>query len=199
MTTDLAANATNLGVTKLIRFPDERANKIGVDLSLLVPRADLKSRQLGEEVFYNVDVIGEVAKDDRLIDNFKYRFDIPTEEVGGEKIPLTVRRYLYPGQYRLILKVSDGNQNAEGRITENLTVPDHPDAPPPIETATEAALRDQIVFGSTDEVAEQIRAFADATRGDLHFIARLYWPGMHPDRQREVLRRFAHDVIPRLR
>jgi len=144
MTTDLAANATNLGVTKLIRFPDERANKIGVDLSLLVPRADLKSRQLGEEVFYNVDVIGEVAKDDRLIDNFKYRFDIPTEEVGGEKIPLTVRRYLYPGQYRLILKVSDGNQNAEGRITENLTVPDHPDAPPPIEAAARAEGRSAI-------------------------------------------------------
>ena len=87
--------------TKLIRFPDQRGNKIGVDLSLLVPRADLKSRQLGEEVFYNVDVIGEVVKDDRLIDNFKYRFDIPTTEVGGEKIPLTVRRYLYPGEYKL--------------------------------------------------------------------------------------------------
>jgi len=24
-----------------------------------------------------VDVIGEVVKDERLIDNFKYRFDIP--------------------------------------------------------------------------------------------------------------------------
>jgi GWxTD domain-containing protein len=135
MTTDMAANAVTLGVAKLIRFPDQRANKIGVDLSILVPRAELKSRQLGEEVFYNVDVIGEVAKDDRLIDNFKYRFDIPTDEVGGEKIPLTMRRYLYPGEYKLILKVSDSNQNAEARLTEALKVPDQPDAPPPIEAA----------------------------------------------------------------
>ncbi|MGH9367779.1 MAG: VWA domain-containing protein, partial [Thermoanaerobaculia bacterium] len=144
MTTDLAANAANLDVIKLIRFPDERGNKIGVDLSLLVPRADLKSRQLGEEVFYNVDVIGEVVKDERLIDNFKYRFDIPTEEVGGEKIPLTVRRYLYPGEYKLILKISDGNQRAEGRITDTIKVPEQPDAPPPLEVAARAEGRSRI-------------------------------------------------------
>src|SRR5262249_29345074 len=86
---------------------------------------------LGEENFYNVDIIGEIVRDERLVDNFKYRFDIPTGEVGGEKIPLTVRRYLYPGEYKLILKISDGNQNAEGRLSEALTVPEQPDAPPP--------------------------------------------------------------------
>ncbi len=139
MTTDMAANAVTLGVAKMIRFPDQRANKIGVDMSLLVPRAELKSKQLGEEVFYNVDIIGEIVKDDRLMDNFKYRFDIPTDEVGGEKIPLTVRRYLYPGEYKLVLKVSDGNQNAEARITESIKVPEQPDAPPPIEAAARAA------------------------------------------------------------
>ena len=135
MTTDVSANAANLDVSKLIRFPDQRANRIGVDLSLLLPRSDLKSRQLGEEVFYNVDIIGEVVKDERLIDNFKYRFDIPTNEVTGDRIPVTVRRYLYPGDYKLVLKVSDGNQSAEGRITEALHVPEQPDAPPPLEAA----------------------------------------------------------------
>jgi len=131
MTTDLHAGAVNLAVAKLVRFPELRANKLGMDLSLLVPKAELKPRALGEESFYNVDVIGEVVKEDRLIDNFKYRFDIPTDEIGGEKIPLTVRRYLYPGEYKLVLKISDGNQNAEGRLTETLTVPEQPDAPPP--------------------------------------------------------------------
>jgi Ca-activated chloride channel family protein len=79
-----------------------------------------------------------------LIDNFKYRFDIPTEEVGGEKIPLTVRRYLYPGEYKLILKVSDSNQNAEARLTEALKVPEQPDAPPPVEAAARAQGRTSI-------------------------------------------------------
>jgi Ca-activated chloride channel homolog len=131
MTTDLHADSASLGVAKLVRFPEVRANKIGMDLSLLVPKSELKARALGEESFYNVDVIGEIVKDDRLIDNFKYRFDIPTGEIAGEKIPLTVRRYLYPGDYKLVLKISDGNQNAEGRISEALNVPEQPDAPPP--------------------------------------------------------------------
>ncbi len=135
MTTDLAAGSVPLGLVKLVRFPEMRSNKIGVDLSLLVPRSDLKPRELGEEKFYNVDVIGEVVKGDRLIDNFKYRFDIPTTEVNADKIPLTVRRYLYPGDYNLILKVSDGNQNAEGRITDKLKVPDQADPPSPAELA----------------------------------------------------------------
>jgi Ca-activated chloride channel family protein len=135
MTTDLAAGSVPLGLVKLVRFPEMRANKIGVDLSLLVPRSDLKPRELGEEKFYNVDVIGEVVKGDRLIDNFKYRFDIPTTEVNADKIPLTVRRYLYPGDYNLILKVSDGNQSAEGRITDKLKVPEQADPPSPTELA----------------------------------------------------------------
>ncbi|MFN2385825.1 MAG: VWA domain-containing protein [Thermoanaerobaculia bacterium] len=135
MTTELAAGSVPLGVTKLLRFPEERANKIAVDLSLLLPKSDLKPRELGSERFYNVDVIGEVVKGERLVDNFKYRFDIPIDEIGGDKIPLTVRRYLYPGEYNLVLKVSDGNQNAEGRLSESLTVPEKPDAPPPLVAA----------------------------------------------------------------
>jgi Ca-activated chloride channel family protein len=138
MTTELATGSAPLGLAKLVRFPEMRANKIGVDLSLLVSKADLKPRDLGEEKFYNVDVIGEVVKGERLIDNFKYRFDIPTQEVAAEKIPLTVRRYLYPGEYNLVLKVSDGNQSAEGRITDKLTVPEQPDAPPPQVAAARA-------------------------------------------------------------
>ncbi len=138
MTTEMAAGAVPLEVTKLVRFPEARSNKIGVDLSLLIPKKDLKSRDLGDEHFYNVDVIGEVVKGDRLIDNFKYRFDVPTGEVNADKIPVTVRRYLYPGEYKLVLKVSDGNQNAEGRISENLLVPEQPDPLSPAELAARA-------------------------------------------------------------
>jgi alkanesulfonate monooxygenase SsuD/methylene tetrahydromethanopterin reductase-like flavin-dependent oxidoreductase (luciferase family) len=60
-------------------------------------------------------------------------------------------------------------------------------------------LRGQIVFGDAGQVADQIRSFADAAGGDLHFIARLYWPGLEPDRQRALVRRFGEDVLPLLR
>ncbi len=72
-------------------------------------------------------------------------------------------------------------------------------SPPPIDAEIEAALRRDIVFGSAEEVTRQILELADAAGGDVHFIARLYWPGMPRDRQREALRRFAEGVVPRLR
>jgi hypothetical protein len=48
-------------------------------------------------------------------------------------------------------------------------------------------------------VAERIRGFEQAAGGDLHFIARLYYPGMAPEEQREVLHLFAEGVAPLLR
>jgi alkanesulfonate monooxygenase SsuD/methylene tetrahydromethanopterin reductase-like flavin-dependent oxidoreductase (luciferase family) len=71
-------------------------------------------------------------------------------------------------------------------------------APPPSSREEEQSLRSQIVFGAAEEVAAQIRALAEAAGGDLHFIARLYWPGFTPERQRALLRRFASRVMPLL-
>ena len=72
-------------------------------------------------------------------------------------------------------------------------------SPPPPSVEEEAVLRDQIVFGDAAEVADKIGSFAEAAGGDLEFIARLYWPGMAAVRQRDLLRRFAEDVLPLLR
>jgi alkanesulfonate monooxygenase SsuD/methylene tetrahydromethanopterin reductase-like flavin-dependent oxidoreductase (luciferase family) len=74
-----------------------------------------------------------------------------------------------------------------------------PTPPPPIDDALDASLREQIVMGTPEAVAARIRAFAEAAGGDLHYIARLYFPGMAPDVQREALRIFGEEVAPRLR
>jgi hypothetical protein len=55
------------------------------------------------------------------------------------------------------------------------------------------------VIGRPDVVAERIAELRDAAGGDLHFIARLYWPGMEPGVQREAMAIFAEEVIPKLR
>ena len=70
---------------------------------------------------------------------------------------------------------------------------------PPLTQEGEARLREQIVLGRPDEVAERIAELADAAGGDLHYIARLYWPGMDPGVQREAMAVFAEEVIPKLR
>ena len=74
-----------------------------------------------------------------------------------------------------------------------------PPAPPPVSAQEEEELREGILLGSPEEVAERIRALAESVGGELHFIARLYWPGMEPAVQREAMRVFAKEVIPSLR
>ncbi|MEO8475547.1 MAG: LLM class flavin-dependent oxidoreductase [Actinomycetota bacterium] len=71
-------------------------------------------------------------------------------------------------------------------------------SPPPITPEEETRLRAGIVFGDAAEVAATIRSFAEAAGGDLHFIARVYWPGLARDRQEELLQRFSNDVVPLL-
>jgi alkanesulfonate monooxygenase SsuD/methylene tetrahydromethanopterin reductase-like flavin-dependent oxidoreductase (luciferase family) len=74
-----------------------------------------------------------------------------------------------------------------------------PPAPPPITPADERTLHDQIVVGTPDEVVARIAELSDAVGGELHYIARLYWPGMDRGVQREALALFAEEVIPQLR
>jgi probable F420-dependent oxidoreductase len=74
-----------------------------------------------------------------------------------------------------------------------------PPAPPPPTPEEEAALRASTLVGRPEEVAERIRAFDRAAGGSLHFVARLYYPGMDPGTQREAMRLFADEVAPLLR
>jgi alkanesulfonate monooxygenase SsuD/methylene tetrahydromethanopterin reductase-like flavin-dependent oxidoreductase (luciferase family) len=74
-----------------------------------------------------------------------------------------------------------------------------PQPPPDADGPAEAALRESIIFGTAEEVAARIRRFDEAAGGDLHFIARLYWPGMDFVLQKETMQMFAESVAPRLR
>jgi hypothetical protein len=44
-----------------------------------------------------------------------------------------------------------------------------------------------------------MHAFQEAAGGPLHYVARLYWPGMDPGLQREALHVFADGVLPLVR
>lgn len=72
-------------------------------------------------------------------------------------------------------------------------------SPPPMTPADASSLRQEIVLGSPQEVADRIRAYQDAAGIEVHFVADLYWPGMDAAVQRETMRIFAEDVAPLLR
>lgn len=72
-------------------------------------------------------------------------------------------------------------------------------APPPTTADEETALREGIVIGTPEQVADQVRRLADAAGGDAYYVARLYWPGMELSLQREIMHLWAEEVAPLLR
>ncbi len=141
MTTDVQAGASTLPLQRVFRFPEAIGSRIRMELSVLLERDSLSKKQIGEETFFDVDVVGEVVRDGRLIDNFRYRFDFPASTISGPFVPLMVERDLYPGEYRLKVKVADANRNSAALISEKLRVPDTPDSTlsPEEKSAREAA------------------------------------------------------------
>jgi alkanesulfonate monooxygenase SsuD/methylene tetrahydromethanopterin reductase-like flavin-dependent oxidoreductase (luciferase family) len=74
-----------------------------------------------------------------------------------------------------------------------------PPEPPPFTDEEEEQLRRRTLAGPPEMVAEAIGRLARLADGDLHFIARLYWPGMPIEQQREAMRLYAGTVIPSVR
>jgi alkanesulfonate monooxygenase SsuD/methylene tetrahydromethanopterin reductase-like flavin-dependent oxidoreductase (luciferase family) len=72
-------------------------------------------------------------------------------------------------------------------------------AAPPLPTHREESVRDSMVLGTPEQVAERLVALRDAAGGRLHYIARSYFPGMDPAVQRETMAVFAEEVAPLVR
>ena len=162
MTTDLQTGAANLPVQRVFRFPELIGSRMRMELAVLLERESLTKKQIGEESFYDVDLVGEVVRDGRLIDNFRYRFDFPASSVSGPFVPLTIERELYPGDYQLRVKVQDANRNAAALIKEHLRVPDTPEA---AMTAEEKAAREAAKKAVTQLVENQ-----GAPKGSLSIL-----------------------------
>jgi alkanesulfonate monooxygenase SsuD/methylene tetrahydromethanopterin reductase-like flavin-dependent oxidoreductase (luciferase family) len=73
-----------------------------------------------------------------------------------------------------------------------------PRRPPRLSAIAEEELKAQIVMGTPEEVIEQLAAFDAAAGGDLHYIARLYFPGIDAALLDEAMEIFATEVVPKL-
>ncbi|MEI8057002.1 MAG: LLM class flavin-dependent oxidoreductase [Actinomycetes bacterium] len=59
--------------------------------------------------------------------------------------------------------------------------------PPEHDESASARMRETSIVGSPREVADRIREYADAAGGDLHMIARSYFPSMTPELRSQSL------------
>lgn len=74
-------------------------------------------------------------------------------------------------------------------------VPPHQELPE-LTPVVEREWRTRGIFSEPEDAARRIVAYIDATRGPLHFIARLYWPGLSLERQIAAMQVFVEQVKP---
>ncbi|WP_187369161.1 LLM class flavin-dependent oxidoreductase [Baekduia soli] len=75
-----------------------------------------------------------------------------------------------------------------------------PPAPPapPMPATLEDGLRDSVVLGAPEQVAERLLAYRDAAGPNFHFVGRFWMPGVEHAVMRESAAIFAEQVIPHL-
>ncbi|WP_435332763.1 LLM class flavin-dependent oxidoreductase [Haloarchaeobius sp. TZWWS8] len=60
-------------------------------------------------------------------------------------------------------------------------------------------LKEQAIFGTPEQVTEELSKYRDALGDDVHFIFRTYHPGIGTETMKECIRRLGDEVAPELR
>lgn len=129
--------APKLSAEFSVRYPAKDGSRTDVEMMLLVPSAEITPAEVSGTEVYTVDVVGEVLREGKLWERYRYRFDFPGD-FDGEKLPIVVNRLLRPADYVSRIKVVDANTGAEAVVESNLTVPEI-FLPDPVEPAQMAA------------------------------------------------------------
>jgi Ca-activated chloride channel family protein len=117
------AGAKALPAQLSIAYPARQGNRTAVEITILVPRSQLIVKEVGGTKLYSLDVVGEVLKDERLFENYRYRFDYPAD-VKTDQLAVVVDRFLQPAEYQARVKVADLNGTSEAIVEQRITVPD---------------------------------------------------------------------------
>ncbi len=72
-------------------------------------------------------------------------------------------------------------------------------SPPPLDPATEEALRSRVMIGTAEQVAERILSLREAAGVPFDFVARSYFPDRSAAELAEQIHRLAEDLAPLLR
>jgi Ca-activated chloride channel family protein len=119
----LNPDAPKLTAEVSVRYPSKDGSRTDAQLMILVPREQVTPSVVGQGEVYTIDVVGEVLREDRLWERFRYRFDFPGD-TKGEKLPIVIDRLLRPAEYTSRIKIVDANTGAEALVENDLTVPE---------------------------------------------------------------------------
>jgi Ca-activated chloride channel family protein len=129
--TDIPEDAITFEAVVELDYPGRHQSRSILQVNVGVPVAGLTAAELATHTSYNLMLNGEVLREGKLFDSFRYKYDFPKEEVQSDTLPLIFQRYLRAGEYRLIVKVEDINSGRFHRTERPLNVPQLQFEPPP--------------------------------------------------------------------
>lgn len=116
-------NAPKLTADFSVRYPTKDGSRTDVQMMLLVPRDQLSPSEVNGTEIYTIDVTGEVLKEGKLWEKYRYRFDFPADG-KSEPLPIVIDRLLRPNSYTSRIKVIDANGGGEVIVERDLEVPE---------------------------------------------------------------------------
>jgi Ca-activated chloride channel family protein len=121
-------SAPKLEAAMTVAYPHGDGSRTDAQLTILVPRAQLKTTSAGDAAVYTIEVIGEVLRDEKLWEKYRYRFDFPSD-FKDEKLPIVIDRMLRPSAYVARVKLTDPTTGAQTILESPLQVPEIDVAP----------------------------------------------------------------------
>lgn len=102
------------------RFDGRRQSRTVVRCLLALAARAVERNEHG---FYNLRLAGEVRRDERPVERFEYRYDVPVAGGGPERLALAFDRDLRPGRYQLALELEDLQSGRRFAAAGELEVP----------------------------------------------------------------------------
>ena len=122
-TTEIPEEAATFSAELNIDYPARRQSRTVVQGVVTVATDQATVAEYAGHQSYNFVLTGEVLRDRKLFDSFRYRFNLPVEEISGDSVPMVFERYLRPGDYELALRLEDLNAEAFFGLRRPIEVP----------------------------------------------------------------------------
>ncbi|HET8796712.1 MAG TPA: GWxTD domain-containing protein, partial [Thermoanaerobaculia bacterium] len=116
-------SAPKLDAEIRVDYPYGDGNRTDTQLTILVPRAQLKTTSAGDVAVYTLEVIGEVLRDEKMWERYRYRFDFPGD-LQDAALPIVIDRMLRPAKYKSRIKLIDASSGAQIILENDLDVPE---------------------------------------------------------------------------
>ncbi len=160
----------NLDVEFLGRYQSRTVTQ-GV---LQIPPGQIEVGELAGYRSFDLLLTGEIVAEDRLFENFRYKFGFPTLSLRDENatIPLAFQRFLRPGEYTLLLKLEDLNSGRFYRHRSKLSVPQMDTAvetPPSVDPESASLFAEATAAITGDTSIRLILPRADLLTGFVRF------------------------------